>query len=184
MAAPSVPRRYARALYAEAAAAARVDSVDEDVRVVQSALEGSGELRRLLASALLPRRKKQAVIERLFAGRVDELLVRLLALLVAKGRESMLLDVLRAYLSLRDEQRGEVEAQVRAALPLTADARQRLKARLDAATGRSVRLEIEVDPSLLSGLVVRIGDTVYDGSARHQLRTLREQFAARTFATN
>jgi F-type H+-transporting ATPase subunit delta len=180
----TIARRYARALYEEADKAGRVDRVDEDAPMVLETLAGSPELQRMLSSALITREKKQAVLEGLFAESVDDLLVRLMRLLAEKGREDILPAVIRAYSDLRLDQRGEIEAHVKVAFALAPEELDRLKQRLEALTGRNVRLRVEEVPDLISGLVVRVGDTVYDGSARHQLKTLREQFAARTFATN
>lgn len=180
----TIARRYARALYEEAAAAGRVDRVDADVVAVGETLEASPELHRLFGSPLVSAARKQAVVERLFAGRVDDLVVGLVRLLIRKGREALFPAVALSYAALRDEQRGEVRAIVRTAFPLDEPDRESLRRALEAATGLQILLDVSVDPDLISGLVVRVGDTVYDGSARHLLKTLREQFATRTFATN
>lgn len=180
----TIARRYARALYEEAREAGRLDQVDADVLAVRESIEGAADLQRLLSSKVVARRRKEAVINSLFGDRVDDLIVGLMRLLISKGREDSLVEVVRSYVVLRDEVRGEVDANVRVAMPLSEQQQADLKSRLDAATGKSVRLNIAEDPSLISGLVVRVGDTVYDGSARHKLKTLREQFASRTFAPN
>jgi F-type H+-transporting ATPase subunit delta len=82
---------------------------------------------------------------------------------------------MRTYRALRDEQRGVVTARVRTALPLDDTEREKLKSELEDLTGQTVRLETRQDESLIGGVVVRIGDTVYDGSARHQLESLRDR---------
>ena len=178
-----VARRYALALYEEARSAGAVDRVDDDMAAIGDALDGSRELATALTSPLVARAKKEAILDRLFGSAVGELTMRFLKLLLAKEREGEMPNVVRAYRALRDEQRGVVEATVRTALPLGADEADRLRAALEARTGKSVRMRIEIDPSLLGGLVVRVGDVVYDRSAAHQLHTLREQLAERAAAT-
>jgi F-type H+-transporting ATPase subunit delta len=76
---------------------------------------------------------------------------------------------------LRDRQLGVVEARARVARPLDAAGEQKLTAALEGLTGKRVRLQVQQDAALLGGVVVRVGDTVYDGSVRHQLESLREQ---------
>ena len=92
--------------------------------------------------------------------------------------------MVQAYRALRDEQLGIVEARARVAATLSEDEERVLAQALERVTGARVRLKIEHDAGLLGGLVVRIGDTVYDGSVRHQLASLRERMEYGQFATN
>ena len=174
-----VARRYAQALYQEAAAANATDQVDADVQILGETMKGSPELARLFASPVVSREKKEAVLKRLFEGRVGELTTRFIGLLVSKQREALVPAVVQAYNALRDEREGVVEAEVRSAQPLSADEADRIKAGLEARTGQTVRMHIKIQPDLIGGLVVRVGDTVYDRSVRHQLDTLREQLNER-----
>lgn len=179
-----VARRYAQALYEQAEEAGLGEQVAEDMRVVQDSLDASRELRQLFLSPIIPRQRKQAAVRKLFTGKVDEQVVRLIELMISKGREAMLPAVVAAYGRLRDERLGRVDARVRTAMQLGPEQTQELKEALAGVTGRDVVLHIEVDPDLISGLVVRVGDKVYDGSAQHHLENLREQFAARKFHSN
>jgi F-type H+-transporting ATPase subunit delta len=180
-----VARRYALALYEEARARGVAEEVDAGVRALGEALDGSRDLRAALTSPVVPRAKKEAVIDRLFADRLPTLVVQFLRLLVRKEREDVVPEIVAAYNRLRDEREGVVEARVRAARPLSADEAEALRRSLEARSGKSVRLRLDVDPALIGGLVVRLGDRVFDGSLRHQLGLLREQLVARAqIATN
>ncbi len=179
-----VARRYAQAVYQEAEAAGKAEAVDEGMQSLGESLDASRELDRFFRSPVVSREKKDAVIGALFDGKVDPLIVRLMRLLVEKGREDILPSVVRQYGELRDERLGLVEATVRTAMPLEYDETESLRRALEARTGRKVRLRIEVEPELIGGVVVRIGDRVYDGSVRHQLSTLREQFEERAYLSN
>ena len=170
-----VARRYARALYQEAEARGAVERTDEDVQALREALDASRELTALFESPVVAREKKEAVARRLFEGKVGDLTMRFVLLLLEKEREDLLPAVARAYGALRDERLGVVEASVRTARPLGFDETRRLEETLAQRTGKQVRLRMEVDPALIGGLVVRIGDKVYDRSVRHQLGLLREQ---------
>jgi len=180
----TVARRYAQALYQEAETAGNVERIDEDMQSVQESLDASRELDLFFRSPIVGREKKKAVIVKLFDGKVDPLIVRLMQLLVEKGREDILPAVIRQYSALRDERLGIVEARVRTAMPMEFDETEDLRKALEAKTGKKVRLRIEVEPELIGGAVVRIGDRVYDGSVQHQLESLRDQLAERAYLSN
>ena len=171
----TIARRYAQALYAQAADDAAVDRVDDDVALVRETVEASRELAGVLASPVVTSRQKTRIVEALFGAKVSPTAMTFVRFLIEHGREALLPDVARAYVALRDEQQGTVEAHVRAALPLPEGERQQLKKALEARTGKKVRLDVREDASLIGGLVIRIGDTVYDGSVRNQLAELRER---------
>jgi F-type H+-transporting ATPase subunit delta len=180
----SIARRYAQALYEEAERGQGVEQVDEDVRLIQETLEGSRQLVTFFESPIVSREKKEAVVEQLFGRRLRPLTLEFLRLLVRKRREDLFPGVVRAYQALRDEQLGIMEARARAAHPLGGEEESQLVAALERLTGRRIRLRVEQDPRLIGGLVVRVGDTVYDGSVRHQLETLRERLGHGAFQLN
>ena len=174
-----VARRYAQALTEEAQAASALDAVDADMALITETLDGSRDLRLALTSPVVSHDKKGAILDRLFNGNVSDLSVRFLRLLVQNDRDGQIPEILDAYRQLRDERTRTVEALVRSAKPLSPDEAERLKTALESRAGQTVRMRIEVDPSLIGGLVVRVGDVVYDRSVRHQLDTLRGQLAER-----
>lgn len=170
-----VARRYARALYQEAERQGRLDVVEADVQVLRDSLDASPELGRFFRSPVVSGQKKKAVVRSLFEERLGALAYRFVQLLVEKEREDVLAEILQAYRVLLDEQQGVIEVRARAARPLDADNRARLAKAVEDLTGQKARLEVEHDPTLLGGVVLRLGDTVYDGSVRHQLSSLRER---------
>jgi len=174
-----VARRYALALYEEAEAKGQVDTVDSDVETLHSALDGSRDLEAVFSSPVISREKKEAILGRLFQGKVSDLTTRFVGLMVSKQREELLPETVRAYAALRDERLNIVEATVRSAQPLAHDEADRLRQRLESQTGKTVRMHMQVDPALIGGLVVRVGDVVYDRSVSHQLKTLRAQLMER-----
>ena len=175
----AVSRRYAQALTEEAQKAGSLDAVDADVALLTETLDGSRELRLALTSPVVPHAKKEAVLQSLFGDKLSDLSLRFLRLLVQNQRNGQIPSILNAYRALRDERTGTVEATVRTAKPMSAEERDRLQTALEARADATVRMRVEIDPALIGGLVVRVGDTVYDRSVRHQLETLREQFAER-----
>ena len=169
----TVARRYAQALYQEAEQKGTIDRVDEDVAMIQESLEGSPELMRFFHAPIISSEKKESIVTTLFSDRVHKSVLAFMHLLIRKGRGGLFPVIASAYQDLRDRQMGIVEANVRSALALSDDEEKKLEQGIQKMTGKKVRLKIEVDPSILGGLIIRVGDTVYDGSVLHQLGTLR-----------
>jgi F-type H+-transporting ATPase subunit delta len=179
----TVARRYATALYEEADASGVLEDVDDDVLLLRESLESNGELARFFKSPVIPQEKKETIIRELLADRTAELTVRFLRLLVHKDRETMTKAILDQYQSLRDEQRGIVDATVRVARPLGEDDRETIVDVLEEETGQSVRLHVEKDEGLIGGLVIRIGDRVFDGSVRNKLANLHDRLRESALTT-
>lgn len=179
-----VARTYARALYEEAEASSKTDAVDADVELIRVSLADSRELVNLFRSPVIPREKKAKVVRGLFKDRLDPLTFRLLEVLVEKQREAMFTDVVNAYQELRNRQEGIIEARARVAAALSEEDRMELVAALERLTGKTVRLQVVEDEELIGGVVIRIGDTVYDGSVRHHLEMLREKMEVGSYVMN
>jgi F-type H+-transporting ATPase subunit delta len=172
----TVTRRYATALYQEADASGVLEAIDEDVLMLRNSIESNRELSRFFGSPVIPQEKKDTILQELLRDRVAPLILQFLRLLVEKDRETLTKEILDEYQSLRDEQRGIVDARVTVAQALTDEDREVLLEALEERTGKDVRLHIEEDPDLIGGLVVRIGDRVFDGSVRSQLNALHDRF--------
>ena len=171
----TVARRYATALHEEADEAGVLEAVDDDVLMLRESLASTDELSRFFKSPVIPQEKKDAVIRELLSDRVEDLTLRFLRLLVHKDRETMTKPILDQYQALRDEQRGIVDAHVTVARSLEEGDREALIEALEEKTGKSVRLHVEEDADLIGGLVIRIGDHVFDASVRNQLASLHDR---------
>lgn len=167
-------KRYAKALLEAAAEAGVLEQVAADLEALRPHFAGK-EVAGFFANPAVPRARKEAALtaaaERAAASRIS---VNLLRLLLARGRVGLLPDIARLFRDLADERTGRVRAEVTAAVPLPAASLEALAARLSAATGRQVHLTPRVDPTVLGGLVARVGSTLYDASLRTQLRRMRE----------
>jgi F-type H+-transporting ATPase subunit delta len=172
----TVSRRYASALYQEADASGVLDAIDEDVLLLRTSLNDTREFRRVFESPVIPREKKEAILQALLKERIEPLTLQFLHLLIEKDRASLAKPILDAYQALRDEHRGIVDAEATVARPLADDDREALLETLEERTGKTVRLHVKKEPALIGGLVVRIGDRVFDGSVRSQLNALHDRF--------
>jgi F-type H+-transporting ATPase subunit delta len=164
---------YAQALVDSAAAAGVADEVlDQLGRFVDEYLAGSPQLATALASPRIDQEDKARVIDRLLADEFHPLLIKFLKVMGRRGRLGYVAAVRTAADSLRDQMLGRTIAEVRTAVPLEAPLRQIILERITAATAKQVRLVELVDPQLVGGMVIRIGDTVFDGSVANQINKL------------
>ena len=163
-------RRYAEVLYEETDAA-----VHEDMQFIRGTLEGSRDFRLCLASPAVAHEKKLAVLEAILTGRVQDVTLRFVRLLTLRRREVLLLPIARAYEHIRDERLGITNVQARVRFAPSDREMLRIQRTLEEKLNARVRLRVEEDTSLIGGMVLRIGDIVYDGSVAHQLERLRGQ---------
>jgi len=124
-------------------------------------------------------RKRAAVEELTRRAKVAPMLAKLLALLAGRDRLVLLPELLAAYRERLLDHLKIVRAEVTTAVTLSPDRAKAVEQSLARMTGRTVTLETRMDPSIIGGVVARIGSTVYDGSVATQLRKMREQLAAR-----
>ncbi len=174
MASAAAARRYARALFQLAEEGGRVAEVRESLGAFDALLRESDDLSAVLLQPLYPADQRRAVLEQL-ARRVDaeELLRHFYAFLIDQRRLVDLEAIRNEYDRLADEQAGITKARIRSASPLSAEQLGRLRGALAGRVGGDVELTVEVDPTLLGGVVASVGDIVYDGSLRTQLAHLR-----------
>jgi len=166
-------RRYARALHEQARANDTVSAIDDDMDALHETLEASSELVRFFQSPIISQERKGRVVTALFSEQMNPLTLNLLHLLVKKKREELVHEVAQAYRAIRDAEEGRVEANAQVAHALEDAGRDQLTAALEGLLGKSVRLTVTQNPDLIGGVVVRVGDTVYDRSVRRQLNALR-----------
>jgi F-type H+-transporting ATPase subunit delta len=165
---------YAAALFEVARAEGHLDEVEDELFRFARVLEASDELRTTLTDQALPAEKRQAIVEDLLGDKATPATVNLVALVVGAGRARDLPKIIERLVERAAAERQQVVAEVRSAIPLDDDQRRRLADALSRSTGRQVEVKVIVDPTVIGGLVTRIGDTVIDGTVRHRLEQLRE----------
>jgi F-type H+-transporting ATPase subunit delta len=176
-----VARVYAEALLNAAEKQHQADAVLEEFEsLVQDVFRASPQFESFLASGVIDRDQKAVVIRSVFEGRASELFVNFFLVLNAHERLSLLRSILAAVRALRDQRARRLRVVVRTAVPLPDDQRGRLEHELREAFRLDPVLETRVEPALLGGLVVRVGDWVYDASVRTRIDTLRNQLMARS----
>lgn len=175
----AVGRRYAKALLDLGRDQGQLDVILKDVDSLFSAWKESAELRALVRNPAIPKPALKAAMDAVMEKLGISTLVRnTVNLLADKGRLPELEDVLRALEELAEAETGRVRVEVTSAKPLTDAYYSQLTEKLQRATDRQVVLVKKQDPSLIGGVVTRIGDQVFDGSLSNRLSELRETLLA------
>jgi len=170
----AVGARYAEALYQIAEREKTVEAIEQELLAVDAVIRENRDLQKMLYHPRITPEDKKALLGELFAGKVSGVTLELLNLLVERQREQFLSDIVGNYVDLANRARNVTEAMVTSAVELTPEERKQLAGLLNKLTGKKVETSYAVDPSLIGGVVVRIGDRVIDGSVRARLATLRE----------
>jgi F-type H+-transporting ATPase subunit delta len=174
----TIARRYAKALLDVSATGQRVRETQGEIEALAGLFRSAPEFKAALLSPAIPRARRVETAGRALGGRVGDDVVRFLQVLVASGRAKLLPDIAEAFDDLADAAEGLVEVHVRAPRPLAPDQAARLReAMVRLSGGRRIEIVMEADPSLIGGLVIRVGDTVIDGSVAGWLKRTRERLA-------
>ncbi|ADU95794.1 F0F1 ATP synthase subunit delta [Geobacillus sp. Y412MC52] len=170
-----IAKRYASALFQIALEQGQLDRIEEDVRAVRQALAENGEFLSLLSYPKLSLDQKKALIREAFAG-VSTPVQNTLLLLLERHRFGLVPELAEQFLALVDDARGIAKAVAYSARPLTDEELRELSDVFAQKVGKQT-LEIEniIDPELIGGVKLRIGNRIYDGSVSGQLERIRRQ---------
>jgi F-type H+-transporting ATPase subunit delta len=166
---------YANAFLEVARAEGYLADVEDELYRFARAFESFDELRMALTDHALPAERRVAVIEELMGGKALPASIALAGMVVTAGRAHDLPAIVDRFVGEAAQEREHEVAEVRSAIALDGQQQQRLAAALARATGKQVEVKVVVDPSVLGGIVARVGDVVIDGSIRHRLEQLKEQ---------
>jgi len=172
---------YAQALLGATETAGVTRAVlDEFGSLVADVLDAFPKLEAVLASGFVSEEEKSGIIDRVFGGRASATLIHFLKVVARHGRLDLLRTIHRRAILLYDQMSGRVHVELSTAAPVDDALAGRITEQLRAALGAEPVVEQTVDPKLIGGLVVRVGDTVYDGSIANQLRNMRQQIIDRS----
>jgi F-type H+-transporting ATPase subunit delta len=184
--ASAIAHRYAHALVdivMSPRSALKAEDAQAQLAAVEGLLQESPELRTALVTPAIQTSRKRAVMAILLERLGVSPLIRNFVYVIVDHRRIKVFEEIReAFESQLDERRGFVRADVTSAVPLNAALSAGLEGELSKLTGKRVRLRFDVDPSLVGGVVARIGSTVYDGSVRGELRELGRKLAGQASA--
>ncbi|HYU57488.1 MAG TPA: ATP synthase F1 subunit delta [Actinomycetota bacterium] len=168
-------RGYAQAIFQIAEAEGALEAVEDELFRFAKALESEDRLRDALSDPVLPAERKKAVLAKVLGGRANPHTVSILGFLVEQGRGRELARIIEELARVAAARRNRAVAEVRTAVPLSDEQRERLSAALSKATGKTVELKVLVDPAVIGGVLARVGDQVIDGTVRRRLELARER---------
>jgi F-type H+-transporting ATPase subunit delta len=176
MSAGSLARRYARALLLIGSEDGSYEKIGQEVSALAQAFKDSEPLAEVLTNPAFPRAEREQILKTICERLgVSQAVKNFAQLLLDRERVVVLPDVSRELTALIDEKAGRIKAVATAAIPLSSRETEELQRALAMSSGKQVELETRRDPSLIGGIVAKVGDTVYDGSLRTQLERLRER---------
>ena len=175
----SASLQYANALADIAIAQGAAEPVLKQLNDFGASYADSDELRNFLSSPAVTRDAKHGVIEKIIARMgASRILRNFLFIIADRQRMHMLPEIIAAFQEVIRQRQGIAEAEILSAVELNAAQRTEFKNTLERMTGKRVEPKYSLDPALLGGAVVRIGDTIYDGSLRSRLNEMRTRLAA------
>ncbi len=172
-----IAKPYAQALYSAATEQDTLDRIVADANQILQLTQESEDFDQFLTNPILSPQFKSEMFQQLLSETVHPLTLNFLLLLALKQRERSLVVILQMFLEIVDLQAGRVVAQVTSAVPLTDAQETTLSQQLSDYSGAEVRLELNEDAAIQGGVIVRLGDTVFDGSIASQLQRMRTLLA-------
>lgn len=175
----TVVKRYARALLELGKADGQYARYGQELKQLSDSFQDAGDIVKALVSPAFPKGLCRSMLEAVIkeAG-LSQMTANFIRLLMDKGRLADLPDIAVAYNHLSDAEKGVVRARLTSASPLAQKEVEDIRASLSKFTGQTVELTLTEDPSIIGGLVAKLGDLTIDGSVRTQINKLSEQLEA------
>ncbi|MBI2968568.1 MAG: ATP synthase F1 subunit delta [Bacteroidetes bacterium] len=174
---PRITHRYAKSLIDLAAEMNCLGEVVEDMKMVSGIMGESRDMRIFLKSPIIKEYKKTSVIHSLFENRVSKLTLAFFDILIKKRREEFLPQIAEEFHAQYNEKKHIMTAEVKTAIPLDDELRQKITGLIRAAAGTSqIELTEKTDPKIIGGFLLKIGDKLYDGTIIFKLNQLKRQF--------
>ncbi|MGE5576624.1 MAG: F0F1 ATP synthase subunit delta [Syntrophothermus sp.] len=173
----AVARRYATALTQVAQAHNLLDQIEKELAGLVAKIEADAELQKVLIHPEITPQAKKEILIKLFQKEVSPYVLNLLQLLVDKDRLGHLREINAAYRTLANRIRRKMLVEVTTAQPLAPEDKAALVEKLSRASGWQVELQAQVDPAVLGGVRIRVGDRVIDGTVARQLELLKKQLS-------
>lgn len=164
--------RYAQSLLELAIEQNSLDAVKDDMVLVRKCVAESHELELMLQSPIIKSDTKKTTLQKVFGSAISKLSLSFMELLTSKGREALLAATAHSFIDLYNQHKGILMAEVVSATPLSKEQRQDLTKALSA-TGKTIELVEKVDPKVLGGIRIKVGDQLMDATTRRKLNDLK-----------
>ena len=168
--------RYAKAILDLAKDSKDESAVNKDMQLIASTVSDNNELAIVLQSPIIKSADKMKVLKAMFSENVDNITLGLFNLLQENKRISMLESIAKQYTLIYDFYKNTQVAKVTTAIPISAEVEKQVLDKIVALTGEKANLENEVNPAILGGFILRVGDVQYDASISNHLSELKKEF--------
>src|SRR4030066_1230579 len=175
--------RYAKAILSFALEQQKEVEVNNDMLLVANTIQDSKELQLLLSSPILKTELKKSALKEIFASKTSALTIGLINLLIDNKRLPILGEVAKKYNVIYDSLKGIEVAKVTTAIPLTEELNQQVLQKVIEITGKQATIESIINPDIIGGFILRVGDIQYDASVANKLQVLKRQFESESFSS-
>ena len=175
--------RYAKAVLSFALEQQKAVEVNNDMLLVENKIQQSEDLQLLLNSPVLKTEVKKSALKEIFADKTSPLTIGLINLLIDNKRLPILGEVAKKYTNIFDSLKGIEVAKVTTAVPLTEELNQQVLIKVIEITGKKATIESVIDPDIIGGFILRIGDIQYDASIANKLQLLKRTFENESFSS-
>ena len=168
--------RYAKAILSFALEQNKEVEVNNDMLLIASTISENSDLQMLLDNPVLKSDLKKSALKEVFTSKISSLSIGLIDLLIDNKRLAIISEVSKKYTVLYDKLKGIEVAKVTTAVPLTQELNAQVLKKVKEITGKEATIENNVNPDIIGGFILRIGDVQYDASISNKLQVLRRQF--------
>lgn len=172
--------RYAKAVLAHAKEQQTLDVVNQDMKSISATLNGNTDLQHVLQSPVIKLSNKKAVLKEIFSS-VNTTTEGLINLLVENNRIDLLEAIAEKYGELYDALKGIHKATVTTAVPLSGELEKKVLLKVEELTGGTAQLENKIDPTIIGGFILRVGDLQYNASVANQLNNLKRDLVNNSY---
>lgn len=170
-----IASRYAAALFNLAIEKNCIDEFENQVQAMYGIFNSEMEFVKILQSPQILADEKVKLVEEVFSSKISADLMGLLVLIIQKGRQGYILEILHGFLDQVKEYKGIVSATVISAVPLSKEQINQITQKLIAGLKKKVEIQLQIDPSIIGGLKIRVGDQILDSSIEGKLHSLKAE---------
>ncbi|AOY75581.1 F0F1 ATP synthase subunit delta [Clostridium formicaceticum] len=172
-----IARKYAKALFEVAQEDNNLQPIREELNFIKEALGENENFKKLLHTPLITSNEKKDIVKNVFKDTLTNEVMNFLYILVDKGRVNHIEEIVKEFNVMADASKNMVEAVAITAIPLNKERLQKLQVQLSMASGKNVKLNNEVDESVIGGVLIKMGDKVIDGTLKSRLGHLKQQLS-------
>lgn len=168
-----IVEKYSQSLFELAIEKDKTRDIQRELNEVVETIKNHEDLHEVLYHPRISQEDKKDLVEKLFADEISKVLLNFCKLLIDKRRERFIEPIFDSYIELINQKNELLEVEVKSAIELSSQHQEQLKEKLEKITDKEVDLQLEVDSSLIGGLVLKIGDKVIDGSLAKDLKVMK-----------